>query len=361
MPEPLVSVIVVTWNRANDLLRCLASLDAVRAPDLEILVVDNGSRDGTVDRVRDLHPSVRLLAAPDNRGTSDTRNAAALLSRGEFLWFLDSDTALVDPRLPQSLVEAFRNDPGLGGIGGEAVLGDGDEIAGTKYLRLQPNGVTEGVVFDAPHGKVDVECLTTCNLIVPRRVFDEVGGFDNLFFFHLEDLDLTWRIRARGYRLEIWARVPVVHHFSEQARYPARFLPLRNRVFFMVKNMPVRKILVLPLLDIAYAAAPSRLARFLDRARVHGRGARAAVVDTAGAPVTLRGLREAAARAMWLLASLPVSWFLAIPHIHRALASRRRGGGTLGETGLDAWRRLEPERGLSSEPQARGAASGSGS
>lgn len=361
MRGPLVSVIVVTWNRANDLLRCLASLDAVRAPDLEVLVVDNGSRDGTVDLVRDVHPSVRLLAAPDNRGTSDPRNAAALLSRGEFLWFLDSDTALVDPRLPHRLVEAFRNDPGLGGIGGEAVLGDGDEIAGTKYLRLQPNGVTEGAVFDAPHGKVDVECLATCNLIVPRRVFEEVGGFDNLFFFHLEDLDLTWRIRARGYRLEIWARIPVVHLFSEQARYPARFIPLRNRVFFMVKNMPVRKILALPLLDIAYAAAPSRLARFLDRARVHGRGARAAVVDTAGAPVTLRGLREAAARAMWLLASLPVSWFLAIPHIHRALASRRRGGGTLAETGLDAWRRLEPERSPSSEPQARGAASGFGS
>ena len=348
MCGPVVSVVVVTWNRANDLLRCIASLDAVQAPDLEVLVVDNGSRDGTVDLVRDAWPSVRLLVAPDNRGTSDTRNAAALLARGEFLWFLDSDTVLADPRLPERLVKAFRDDPGLGGIGGEAVLGDGDEIAGTKYLRLLPNGLTEGAVLDATHGKVDVECLATCNLIVPRKVFEEVGGFDRLFFFHLEDLDLTWRIRSKGYRLEAWARIPVKHLFSEQARHAANFTALRSRVFFFAKNMPGWKILVLPLLDVAYAAAPARLSRFLDRSRVHGRGARSAVVSTAGAPVTLRGLWEAAARAALLLVSLPVSWLLAIPHGRRVLASRRRGGGTLTETDLDAYRRLEPERAPSS-------------
>lgn len=338
--RPVISVVIVTWNRASELQRCVASLEAVRTPDLEVLVVDNASTDGTVAGVRDAHPGVRLLAAPENRGTSDTRNAAARLSRGEFLWFLDSDAALVDPRLPARLVDAFRNDPGLGGIGGEAVVDRDGTIAGTKYLRLLANGLTEGAVFDAPHGAMDVECLATCNLMLPRRVFEEAGGFDNLFFFYLEDLDLTWRIHRRGYRLEVWAHVPVMHFFSERARRPARFAPKRNRVFFVMKNMPVRTILMLPLLDLVHVASPSRVSKFAGRARVHGRGARAAVIAAAGAPVTLRGLWEAAAKSFFHVASLPVSYFLAIPHLPRVLASRRRGGGTLDDTDLNAYRRI---------------------
>ena len=355
---PVVSVVVVTRNRAADLLRCLGSLQAVRAPALEILVVDNGSGDGTVERVRAAHPSVRLLAALVNRGTSDPRNAAARLSRGRFLWFLDDDAVVADPDLPARLAAACEADPRLGGIGGEAVVDDDGAIVGAKRLRLLPNGLTEGTVFDGPAGKVAVQCLASCNLFMPRRVFEEVDGFDDLFFFYLEDLDLTWRIHRRGYRLEVWARTPVKHCFSERARRRARFAPRRSRTLFFVKNMPAWRVLALPLLDLAYVAAPARLRKLLDRARVHGRGGRAAVAATAGAPVTGHGMREALTEGVWLVASLPASWVLAVPHVRAALASRRRGGGTLRATDVAAYRRLEPAAWSAERADLQGAAEG---
>ena len=341
MSVPVVSVIIVTRNRVNDLLRCLRSVETIEIPVIEVTVVDNGSDDGTVERIRETHPAVRVLAAPENRGTSDTRNAAARLSSGRFLWFLDDDTVVADAGLAEKLTRAFRDDPRLGGVGGEAVLDGGGTIVGAKYLRLQGNGLTEGAVLRGPGGKVDVQCLASCNLFLPRRVFEEVGGFDRLFFFYLEDLDLTWRIFSRGYRLEVWADTPVKHCFSNRARRTARFAPRRNRLFFCIKNMAVPRILALPLLDLAYVANPARVRRLLDRARVSGRGARAAVTARRGA-ITGRGLWEAVTQAVWLVASLPVSYLMVVPHLRSVLASRHRGGGTLRDTDSAAWHRLEP-------------------
>ena len=342
MSVPVVSVIIVTRNRVDELLRCLRSVETIETPAIEAMVVDNGSSDGTVERVREAHPAVRVLAAPENRGTSDARNAAARLSRGRFLWFLDDDAVVADPGSAARLTCAFRDDPRLGGVGGEAVLDDRGTIVGAKYLRLLANGLTEGTVFRGPGDKVDVRCLASCNLFLPRRVFEEAGGFDRLFFFYLEDLDLTWRIVNRGYRLEVWADTPVKHYFSNRARRTARFAPRRNRLFFCIKNMAVRRIVALPLLDLAYVANPARVRKLLDRARVPGRGPRAAVTAPRDAAVTARGLWEAATQAAWLVASLPASYLLVVPHLRRVLASRRRGGGTLRDTNPAAWRLLEP-------------------
>ena len=339
---PVVSVIIVTMNRVRDLLRCLESLEAITSPSLEITVVDNGSSDGTVERVRAAHPAVRVLAAPENRGTSDPRNAAVKVSRGPFLWFLDDDTVVTDPGLAAKLVRAFRDAPGLGGVGGEALLDRRGAIAGAKYLRLLPNGLIAGGVVEPPAEKVAVRCLASCNLFVPRPVFEAVGGFDNLFFYYAEDLDLTWRIHSRGYRLEVWADTAVKHCYGPSARRTVRFEPRRNRTFFVVKNMPLWRILALPLLDLAYVAHPASARGLLRRARKAGRGAQAAVAAPDGAPVTARGLREACALGAWMVLSLPASYVLVIPHLRRVLAARRRGGGTLADADPAAWRVLEP-------------------
>ena len=338
---PAVSVVIVTLDRVRDLLRCLESVETITSPALEVTVVDNGSSDGTVERVRAAHPGVRVLAAPENRGTSDTRNAAARVSRGRFLWFLDDDTVVADPGLAAKLVRAFQDDPGLGAVGGEALLDGNGAIAGATYMRLLPNGLIAGGVVQPAADKVAVRCLSSCNLFLPRRVFEAVGGFDGLFFHYVEDVDLTWRIHSRGYRLEVWADTPVKHFYGPSARRKLRW---RNRTFFVVKNMALWRILALPLLDLAYVANPARVDGLLRRARKAGRGAQAAVAAPDGAPVTGRGLREACALAAWLVVWLPASYVLVLPHLRRVLAARRRGGGTLADADPAAWRLLEPRR-----------------
>ncbi len=338
MSRPVVSIIIATWNRVDELCSCIKSIRAISCPETEVIVVDNGSTDGTVARVRSAFPDVRLLAAACNRGTSEARNAAVCSSRGEFLWFLDSDAAVADPRLASRLVQAFRRDPTLGGVGGEAVCDQQERIVGTKYLRLLPNGLTEGAVFEQSEGTLAVQCLPTSNLFVPRQLFEDVGGFDNLFFFYLEDLDLTWRIHTQGRRLEVWPMMPVIHSFSAAARRRDEFTPRRNRVYFMLKNMPIRRVLLLPLLDLAYVLSPARLPRFLRRARIEGQGARSAIIDAAGASISSRGAWEAVQKSLFLVLSLPASYFLAIPQLSKVLASRRRGKGTIRETDMKAFR-----------------------
>ena len=339
---PEVSIIIVTLNRVRDLLRCLESLEAITVPALEVIVVDNGSGDGTVERVRAAYPEVRVLAAEENRGTSDSRNAAVRVSHGRFLWFLDDDTMVTDPSAAAKLVDALNDDPGLGGVGGEALLDGSGTIVGAKYLRLLPNGLIEGSVVESLAGKVAVKCLASCNLFVQRQVFEAVGGFDNLFFFHVEDLDLTWRIYREGYRLEVWADTAVKHCYSPSARRTARFTPRRDRTIFFLKNMTLGRILALPLLDLAYLLSPVRWHRLTRRARLVGHGARAAVAAPVEGAVTARGLWEAFAIAGWFVASLPVSYFLVLPHLRRTLAARRRGRGTLDSTDASVWHVLEP-------------------
>ena len=339
---PVVSVIIVTLNRVRDLLRCLESLEAIPFPELEVTVVDNGSSDGTVDRVRAAHPRVRVLAAKQNRGTSESRNAAVRISRGQFLWFLDDDTVVADPAIAEKLVRAFSDDPDLGGVGGEALVDDGGAIVGAKYLRLLPNGLISGGIVESSAGKVEVQCLASCNLFLPQRVFEEVGGFDSLFFFHVEDLDLTWRIHRGGYRLEVWADAAVKHCYSPTARRRARFTPRRDRTIFFLKNMPLGRIFSLPLLDLAYLANPARWRSVLHRARLGGRGAQAAVAMPSDRSVTAQGLREAWTIAAWFIVSLPVSYLLVIPHLRRVLTARRRRRGTLDATDTTAWQLVEP-------------------
>lgn len=341
--QPLVSIIIVSWNRRDDLLACLASLDRLSFARRETLVIDNGSDDGSLEAVQATHPSVRLYKAEVNTGTSVSRNAAARRAKGDFLWFLDSDCIVEDTDAIETFLHFHDREPRLGGIGGESMRDhEGGPVTAFRVMRLLGSALTQTEIVDAASPHREADGIPTCNLFLSRAVFEEVGGFDPLFFHYLEDLDLTWRIKQTNRRLLVGATPRVDHRVATVARGGDLFTPKRNRVFFAAKNFSVVEILLLPLHDILYLLAPARIKTLTRQARAGGSAQGSITGYDARRENRLLGLTKTLWRAVQVVLSLPASYFLALPHLPEMLAARRRPGGGLDLVDMNLFQEIRP-------------------
>jgi len=241
---PEVSIVIVSWNGRRFLDDCLASVASQTGVEWEAILVDNGSTDGTVDYVRDRYPWVRLVALQENRGFAGGSNVGAREARGRYLAFLNNDTiaesgwlaalrAGIDDARTIALTTSrivYMHNP--------AIL----DSAGDGMLRW-------GGAFKRHHGApVDValesrEVFGVCGAacLMSKRVFDELGGFDEDFFASHEDVDLSYRARLRGYRCRYVADAVVRHHGSATLGKQSAFAVYhgqRNLEWVYVKNTP---------------------------------------------------------------------------------------------------------------------------
>jgi len=266
---PEVSVIIVTWNGRQYLEGCLEAVVTQSGIAAEIILVDNGSSDGTVDFVRTRFPQVRVVALGENRGFAGGNNAGAHEARCEFLAFLNNDT------IPDSTwLRALRNGIDVRAhfllatsrivyMHDSSVIdsaGDGLFRAGGAYKRHHGAPVDAATVSREVFGVCGAACL------ISRRVFEELGGFDEDFFASHEDVDLSYRARLRGYRCRYVADAIVKHHGSAtlgRASVSAVFHGQRNLEWMYVKNTPASLLVrTLPghlLYNVASAAYCARV------------------------------------------------------------------------------------------------------
>lgn len=247
--SPLISVIVLNWNGAEHLPRCLQALAAQTWRDFETLVADNASTDGSVDGLDAMYPEVRLVRFTRNLGFATANNAAAALARGRWLAFLNND-AFPDPAWLEQLALAVERHP-------EAAVFASRLVDSTDPTRIQAAGdaihvsgaawpLTNGIPAAAT-GSQDEEVFSACAAaaLVERRAFHQIGGFTEAFVSHLEDVDLGFRLRLRGYRC-IYAPLAVAAHVgsasygreSERTVYQVQ----RNLVWMYAANMPGRLV-----------------------------------------------------------------------------------------------------------------------
>lgn len=212
--QPDVSVIIVTWNGRQHLDTCLSSVAAQRDVTVETIVVDNGSTDGSAEYVRSRFPAARVVTLPGNRGFAGGNNAGAREATGRFLAFLNNDTS-ADPGWLRALLAGIDQAGGFALATSRIVyMHDPDVIdsAGDGVLRW-------GGAFKRHHGEPAAVADTTQEVfgicgaacVMPKTVFDEVGGFDEDFFASHEDVDLSYRARLRGYRCRYVADAVVRH------------------------------------------------------------------------------------------------------------------------------------------------------
>ena len=237
-----VSVIVVAHDSGEDLARCAQGVLA-QAEALELVVVDNASRDGSL-RQLPAEPRVRLVLNPDNRGFARACNQGAELARGDLLLFLNPDCVLPAGALA-ALLQAMRSRPGIGVLGAQLLDADGSLQAASHRADPSPwravrhalgldrtardrspasaaqgdaGGRTPPTAATTPSDIAGVDAVSGALMLVPRSVFAEIGGFDEGYVLHCEDLDLCRRIRARGHQVAFAPAVRVPHAKGTSSR-----------------------------------------------------------------------------------------------------------------------------------------------
>ena len=247
-----VSVIIPTWNRSEELRTCLESVLAQEHDDVEVIVVDNGSTDGTSEMLKERFPDVRLISNQTNVGACAARNQAMVESSGNLLWFLDSDSEVSDPRCLANMLSRLQEDASIGSIGGELRSDDtGRTFVLVKKVLPNAETVTDQVpVEEASASRCDY--LATCNCLVKREHLVEWGGFDETYFFLSEDKELGLYLRQKGLKNIASGDTSAFHNIAPASGTRSLYLKLRNMVRFSLLHSPAWRLPLVPLLDIVY-------------------------------------------------------------------------------------------------------------
>ena len=224
---PVVSVLVTSYGKVGTTLRCLASIAAwpPRAA-MEIIVIDDASGDPDLTLLELVH-GIRLVINPTNLGYLRTCNTAARLARGEYLLFLNNDTQVTQGWL-DSMLALLRARPDAGAVGSMLLSPDGrlQEAGGIIWRDGSGWNYGRGDDPEKPdYGYVrEVDYCSAASLMVPRALWEELGGFDEIFApAYCEDSDFAFRLRAGGRKVFYQPRSRVVHlegtsHGTDTAR-----------------------------------------------------------------------------------------------------------------------------------------------
>ena len=271
-----VSVIIVNWNGRQHLETCLSAVAAQQGVTFEAILVDNGSTDGSVEFVRERFPWVRLVALAENRGFAAGNNAGVREARGEYVALLNNDTA-AEPAWLQALKTGVDRSAGFAVTTSCIVYMDDPariDSAGDGLLRWGgPFKHHHGAPVQVARQSREVFAACGCACLMPRHVFEELGGFDEDFFVSNEDVDLSYRARLRGYRVRYVADAVVRHRGSATLGHVSAFSVFhaqRNLEWMYLKNTPAAILLrTLPghvlynLAAAVYFARAGRLGTFL--------------------------------------------------------------------------------------------------
>jgi GT2 family glycosyltransferase len=270
--SPAVSVVIVNWNR-HDLLRaCLLSLRQQSFRDFEIIVVDNGSTDASLELLRsEPFRGVRPILNPVNRGYCAGNNQGIGVARGEFIALLNND-AEAEPRWLEQLLGAIRSDKKIGMAASKILTWENRGIIDKVGHLIYPDGQNRGRGTGEPdHGQYDRVEETAwpdgCAGLYRRSLFEQIGGFDEDFFAYADDAELGLRARIAGWRCLYVPTAVVYHHTGATlGRYSQErlFLIERNRLWLAAKLFPW-SLLVLNPVYFALRVAATALAALNSR------------------------------------------------------------------------------------------------
>lgn len=222
MKSRLLSIIIPTYNRREELCQCIESLLIQDYSPMEIIVVDDSSTDDTIEYLRTRYESVAVISNSRRHGPSHARNLGIIKARGEYLLFLDSDVVMPDQGLIGRMVDLLEQDTSIGEIGGEipVYLGIKDAARGKFRDYFGKNKDVYSLKNDqvCPNPK---ECtyLATCNCMIRTTIAKSVGGFDPYYVFGGEDADFGYAIQKEGYRNLVDFSTGAHHYRSITGRY----------------------------------------------------------------------------------------------------------------------------------------------
>jgi GT2 family glycosyltransferase len=247
---PTVTVVIPHFSGEAILRRCLISLQKTLYPDYSILIVDNGSEDGSVERVTTEFPDVQIIRSPMNLGFAGGCNLGICESQSELICLLNDD-AVVTPEWLGSLVSVMAFDPKIGAVQPKILSiqkPDQFDYSGGAGGEMDVFGYpfARGRLFhslEKDQGQYDRSCpifwASGAATLIRRSVLDRVGLFDTAFFAHMEEIDLDWRMQKAGFQI-VSAPQSIIYHQTggtlHQTRFRKMVLNHRNNLIMLLKN-----------------------------------------------------------------------------------------------------------------------------
>ncbi len=248
MQAPLVSIIIVSYNGWSYLRECLASLKKVTYPKVEIIVVDNGSLDGTVEHLKKQFPRVIIVAQKENLGFAAANNIGYKKAKGEYILFLNNDTKAT-PSFLTNLIQVIEHDPSIGGVQAKLLLMDRpsylDSVGSflTYHGFLYHYGVNKK---DSPRydKQIPVFAAKGACMLFGKSTLDAVvldgNVFDPRYFAYFEETDLCHRVWLSGKRI-VFVPEAIVYHKMGATNVKLnngliQYHSFKNRVSAYIKN-----------------------------------------------------------------------------------------------------------------------------
>ncbi len=244
--SPKVSVIIVNWNQWPLLKACLQSLEEQSFQDFEVIVVDNGSTDGSAQKVRGDFPQTQLIALDDNVGFCVANNLAIGRVHGRYVALLNNDT-VASPDWLHELSQALDRHPEVGFCASKVLLWENPELVDVCGDYFTVEGVADKIGHNQPARlfteEVEVFGASAAAAIYRRSMLEDIGLFDEDFFMTHEDSDLSFRAQLMGYHCLFVPTAIVQHHLSKSIGASSDFhyrQSRRNVEFVFLKNMPMK-------------------------------------------------------------------------------------------------------------------------
>jgi GT2 family glycosyltransferase len=252
---PLASVIVVNTNELHHLRDCLPTLMRQTHPYYEVLLVDNGSTDGSLEYVTQTFPGVRIVANGANLGYAGANNVGFAQALGEYIAVLNPDT-LLDENWLLELTKPFLADPTVGLTTPKILLASEPTRLNACGNDVTLTGLTFCRGLGQPADRYDreesVPAVSGAAFVISRKVLEEIGSFDEEFFIYYEDTDLSLRAMLAGYLCVFVPSSVVYHKYVFKFSAQKCFLQERNRYFSLMKTLRWRTALaLLPMLAMS--------------------------------------------------------------------------------------------------------------
>lgn len=257
-----LTVIIVSYNTRDLTLKALETLYATtRKTRFHTVVFDNASQDGSAEAVAEAFPQVELIASKENFGFAKANNLVAEQARTEWLLLLNPDTECHEGAVDNLLAFSKANQQ-AGITGGRTVFPDGSLNIGSCWMRITPwsafckatalSGLFAGSAFFNPEGMGswqrdsvrEVDIVVGCFLMIPRSLWNRLGGFNLKYFMYGEEADLCLRARALGYRPMITPDAQIMHLVGAASKTQARkyILSAKGRMTLMQEHWPAWQV-----------------------------------------------------------------------------------------------------------------------
>jgi len=247
--HPLISIVIVNYNGKRFLSDCLNSIFCQTYFSFEVIMVDNASRDGSVEYVQEIFPDVKIVSQSTNVGFAGGTNAGIRQAEGEFILTLNNDTILT-PNFIDELARPMVSDPFVGICASKMIFPDG-RINSTAICISRSGAAWDRGSGEPDKGQYDIqeEVFGACAgaALYRSSLLEEIGLFDEDFFLYMEDVDLAFRARLSGWKCVYVPTARVIHIHGGTSKTGSDlsvYYGNRNLLWYVVKDFPRRTLLI---------------------------------------------------------------------------------------------------------------------